>query len=114
MLIFPLVMPHKNTIVVFMTTKNAFEAKKIAGVLVKSKLAACINIVEKISSIYSWQGKIVKGIEALCIIKTTKKRFKSLKNKIESLHSYTVPEIIGLPIEVGSKKYLNWLVKETK
>ena len=97
-----------------MTTKNAHEAKKIAGVLVKNKLAACVNIVERISSIYTWQGKIVKGIETLCIIKTTKKRFKSLKNKIESLHSYTVPEIIALPIELGSKKYLSWLIKETK
>ncbi len=105
---------NEEPIVVFMTTKDVSEAEKIAGELVKDGLAACVNIVNKIRSIYKWQGEICRDTEALCIIKTVKSNFEPLKDKIKSLHSYTVPEVIGLPIEMGSDKYLKWLVKETK
>ena len=103
----------KDPIVVFMTTKNVTEAEKIAGELVKDGLAACVNIVNKIRSIYKWQGEICRDTEALCIIKTVGENFEVVKDKIKSLHSYTVPEVIALPIEMGSAKYLKWLVKET-
>lgn len=96
-----------------MTTKNVHEAKKIASALVKNKLAACINITPKIESVYRWQGKICKDNEALCIIKTTKHNFKALKTKIKSMHSYSIPEIVGLPINIGSEKYLEWLFNAT-
>ena len=104
----------KSPIGVFMTTKDITEAEKIAGELVKDGLAACVNIINKVRSIYRWQGEICRDTEALCIIKTVRGNFETLKDKIKSLHSYTVPEVIGLPIEVGSEKYLKWLVKETK
>ena len=104
----------KDPIIVLMTAKDITEAEKIAGALVKDGLAACINIVNKVRSIYRWQGEICRDTEALCIIKTVKGNFEALKDKIKSLHSYTTPEIIGLPIEVTSEKYLKWLVKETK
>ena len=108
-------MPNeKNPIVVLVTTKDIAEAKKIADKLIKEKLAACVNIVEKVHSVYRWKGKICKESEALCIIKTVKRNFKALEKKIKSMHSYTVPEVIGLPIEIGSEKYLKWVLKETK
>ena len=104
----------KDPIVVLMTAKDITEAEKIAGELVKDGLAACVNIVNKVRSVYRWQGEICRDTEALCIIKTVKGNFEDLKDRIKSLHSYTVPEVIGLPIDVSSEKYLKWLVKETK
>ena len=104
----------KDPIVVLMTAKDITEAEKIAGELAKDGLAACVNIINKVRSVYRWQGEICRDTEALCVIKTVKGNFETLKDKIKSLHSYTVPEVIGLPIEVGSAKYLKWLVKETK
>lgn len=104
----------KDPIVVLMTAKDITEAEKIAGELVKDGLAACVNIINKVRSIYRWQGEICRDTEALCVIKTVKGNFPALKDKIKSMHSYTVPEVIGLPIELRSEKYLKWLVKETK
>lgn len=105
---------EKEPIVVLMTTKDVTEAEKIAAELVKDGLAACVNIINKVRSVYKWQGEICHDTEALCVIKTIKKNFEPLKDKIKSMHSYTVPEVIGLQIDVGSQKYLNWLEKETK
>ena len=108
-------MPNeKDPIIVLMTAKDITEAEKIAGELVKDGLAACVNIINKVRSVYRWQGEICRDTEALCIIKTVKGNFEPLKDKIKSLHSYTVPEVIGLPIDAGSNKYLKWLIKETK
>ena len=104
----------KDPIVILMTTKDVSEAEKIAGELVKDCLAACVNIINKVRSVYRWQGEICRDTEALCIINTVNGNVELLKDKIKSLHSYTVPEVIGLPIEIGSEKYLKWLVKETK
>ncbi len=104
----------KDPIIVLMTCKDITEAEKIAGEIVKDGLAACVNIINKVRSIYKWQGEICRETEALCIIKTVSGNFEVLKDKIKSLHSYTVPEVVALPIEAGSNKYLKWLVKETK
>ncbi len=104
----------KDPIVVLMTCKDITEAEKIAAELVKDGLAACVNIINKVRSVYRWQGEICRDTEALCVIKTVKGNFEALKDKIKSLHSYTVPEVIGLPIDIGSEKYLKWLTKETK
>ncbi len=105
---------EKDPIIVLMTAPDITEAEKIAGELVKDSLCACVNIVNKVRSIYRWQGEVCRDTEALCIIKTVRGNFEALKDKIKSMHSYTVPEIIGLPIEEGSDKYLKWLAKETK
>jgi len=104
----------KEPIVVLVTTQDINEAEKIAGELVKENLAACVNIVNKVRSVYKWQGEVCRDTEALCIIKTVKGNFEALKDKVKSMHSYTVPEVIGLPINISSDKYLKWLVKETK
>lgn len=99
--------------IVFITAPNEKTAVKIAKAFVEEKLAACVNIVKNIRSIYAWQGKIEDEPEVLIIAKTQKKHFKKIVNKVKGLHSYTVPEIIALPIIDGSKDYLDWLEKAT-
>ena len=100
-------------IVVYITAPNEAEAAKIAKTLVNEKLAACVNIVKSIRSIYSWQGKIEDDSEVLMIVKTRKELFGRLKDRVKELHNYTVPEIIALPIIEGSEDYLNWVKEET-
>jgi periplasmic divalent cation tolerance protein len=100
-------------IVVYITTANEEEAAKIARALVETKLAACVNIVKNIRSIYTWQGKVEDETEALMIVKTQKKHFGALSAKVKGLHSYSVPEIIALPIIEGSGDYLKWLREVT-
>ena len=100
-------------IVVFVTTGSSSEAKKIANSLVEEKIAACVNIIPKINSIYSWKGKICDEEECLCIIKTREAFFDKLKDRVKELHSYEVAEIIGLPIVKGSQDYLDWIMDVT-
>jgi len=85
---------------------------KIASELVKNKIVACVNIV-KISSIYSWQGKIENTAEFLALFKTTQKNKKSLKEKIKSTHPYDVPEIAEIDITSINKSYLKWVIEST-
>jgi periplasmic divalent cation tolerance protein len=100
-------------IVVFITASDEDEAAKIAKALVEARLAGCANIIKDIRSIYSWQGKIEDEKEALMIVKTQKTLFDSLTKKVKELHSYSVPEIIALPIIQGSEDYLKWLKEVT-
>ena len=95
--------------VVFVTTPNREEASRIAEILVSERLAACVNIVTTIESIYQWEGKVVKENEVLMIIKTTDESYSRLESRIKQLHSYTIPEVIALRIEAGSDAYLEWL-----
>ncbi|MGB7574410.1 MAG: divalent-cation tolerance protein CutA [Thermodesulfobacteriota bacterium] len=103
-----------NPIVVFVTCGSEEEALKIANALVESRLAACVNVVAPIRSIYRWEGRIWDEKEWLLIIKTQKNRFEELEKKIKSLHSYSVPEIVSVPIVEGSSSYLNWISENTK
>ena len=98
-----------ENIVVFITASGEDEAASIARALVEGRFAACVNIVRNLRSIYSWQGKVEDELEVLMIVKTQKKLFNSLAQKVRELHSYTVPEIIALPIVDGSEDYLKWL-----
>ncbi|MGB9822457.1 divalent-cation tolerance protein CutA [Thermodesulfovibrio sp.] len=100
--------------VIFITAPNEEEAVKIAKTLVEEKLAGCVNIIKNIRSIYSWQNKIEDEPEVLMIVKTRSELFEELEKRVKSLHSYTVPEIIGLKIKKGSESYLNWLSEVTK
>ncbi|VDN56807.1 unnamed protein product [Dracunculus medinensis] len=77
--------------------------------VVKSKLAACVNIVPAITSVYEWQGKLEEESELLLIMKTKSSALNMLKEKVISLHPYEVPEFIAAPIEYGSEKYLKWI-----
>lgn len=96
-------------IVVYITAPNEEEAAVIAKTLVGEKLAACVNIVKGLRSIYRWKDAIEDDTEVLMIAKTQKGLFGSLSAKVRELHSYTVPEIIALPIIEGSEDYLKWL-----
>ena len=103
-----------DAIVVLVTCGSEEEALKIANALVQEYLAACVNLVSPIRSIYRWEGKIWDEKEWLLVIKTQKQRFGELEQKVKSLHSYTVPEIISLPIVEGTMSYLNWIKENTK
>ena len=101
-----------QSIIIISTYPNKNSINKIANELVKDKIVACVNIT-KISSIYSWQGKIKNTSEYLALFKTTQKNKKSLKEKIKATHPYKVPEIIEINITSINKSYLKWLVEST-
>jgi len=100
-------------IIVFVTAASEEEGARIGQAIVGEKLAACVNIIRSIRSIYRWQGRIEDGQEILLIIKTKKNLFENLKKRVKELHSYSVPEIIALPLVGGDEQYLNWLGEET-
>lgn len=96
-------------IVVFVTASSKDQAEKISGSLINKKLAACVNIVEEVSSVFFWDNKIDTAKECLLVIKTKKSLFCKLKREVKLLHSYDTPEIIAIPIICGDKKYLDWI-----
>jgi len=102
-----------ESLVVFVTCASEEEGLKIAHALVQERLAACVNLMSPIRSIYRWEGKICDEKEWLLIIKTQTARFDDLEKRVKALHSYSVPEIIALPIVTGSPSYLNWLEEMT-
>jgi periplasmic divalent cation tolerance protein len=103
-----------HEIVVFVTASNSEEASILADVLVSERLAACVNIVPAIKSIYLWQGKVTRDNESLLIIKTTGERYPELERRVHELHSYSTPEVVALRIERGSEQYLSWLRESTR
>lgn len=105
--------PVKEEIVTFITSPSEDEAAGIARALVESRLAACVNIVRNIRSIYAWQGNIEDDTEVLMIAKTQRNLFDALSAKVRELHSYDVPEIIALSIIDGSEDYLEWIKEST-
>lgn len=97
------------SIVVVVSCGSAKEAHRIARALVRKKLAACVNMIGPMKSVYRWKAKLQTGKEVLMLIKTTQKRFVLLEREIRRLHGYSTPEIIALPVVAGSKPYLDWL-----
>ncbi len=91
------------------TAGSEDEARKIARHLVENRLAACVNVIPRVESIYRWQGKVESAAEWLLLIKTTAQRFPAVRDAIGKLHSYEVPECVVLSIEDGSAPYLQWL-----
>jgi periplasmic divalent cation tolerance protein len=102
-----------HELVVFVTTSNDQEAASIADALVSERLAACVNILGAIESVYRWEGKITRDREVLIIIKTTAERYPELELRIRELHSYSTPEVVALKIERGSADYLTWIWEST-
>lgn len=96
-------------IVVLVTAPGEDEAARIGRQIVSERLAGCVNIVRSVRSIYQWQGKIEDETETLLVIKTRRHLFSRLSDRIKELHSYTVPEVIALPVVEGSAGYLDWL-----
>jgi periplasmic divalent cation tolerance protein len=95
--------------VVIFVTCPASESERIATQLVEDKLVACVNIVPGVTSVYRWQGEICRDQESILIIKSNKNLWDKLEPRIRELHTYDVPEIICIPIELGHKPYLDWL-----
>jgi periplasmic divalent cation tolerance protein len=100
--------------IVLTTTGSLEEAQKIAHTLVQIKLAACVNVVPNISSVYRFQGKVESSEEFLLIIKTTADAFERVRDAIKNLHSYDLPECIALKISDGSTECLDWINAEVE
>jgi periplasmic divalent cation tolerance protein len=99
-----------DAIVLLVTCKSKSEASRIVTSLVEKRLAACGNILDwRATSIYRWNGKVERAKEHLVILKSTRKLFSALEREVTRLHSYDVPEIIALPVILGSQEYLSWL-----
>jgi periplasmic divalent cation tolerance protein len=96
-------------IVIFIAVPNKKEADKIARQLIENRLAACVNIIDKIESVFRWEGRVDRAKEVLLVIKSKKSKLTNIIKLVKSMHSYEVPEIIALPLIGGYKPYLNWL-----
>lgn len=96
-------------IVVLTTAPNLEEAERLAEKIVEAKLAACVQILPEMKSIYFWKGAIQKDSERLLLIKTLAEKFSELENFIQTNHSYEIPEIVALEAEKFSESYLNWI-----
>ena len=103
-----------DKVVILVTAASRKECRKIARHLVENKLAACVNITQRIESIYRWEGKIAHDPEYQLFIKSTRELFPEIKATISELHSYHTPEIICLPIIEGSPNYLQWVSDSVK
>ena len=95
--------------IILTTVSAAEEGRSIANTLVEKQLAACVNIIPKISSVYRWKGKIQSETEVLLLIKTTKDLEAEVYQEVQAVHSYDTPELITLPITNGSETYLDWM-----
>ncbi len=102
-----------DKIVVYSTCPTAEDAQRLATALVEQRLAACVNIVSGVLSVYRWQGAIENSPEWMLIIKTRREHLPALRAALERIHPYELPEVIALPVVDGSPAYLDWLDKET-
>jgi periplasmic divalent cation tolerance protein len=101
-------------IVVFVTAGSADEGHTIGRALVDERLAACVNIIPSVESLYRWQGHVHRDQEVLLVAKTTAAGLERLAKRVKQLHSYDTPEIIALPIVAGASDYLRWIDEETQ
>jgi periplasmic divalent cation tolerance protein len=102
-------MSISDAIVVLMTAPTLEEARMLAEKLVESQLAACVQILPQMESVYRWQGKVERQPEHLLLAKTTADRFEELEREVRAMHSYDTPEIVSFPLTEGSSDYLQWL-----
>lgn len=96
------------------TTAAGYDAALLARTLVEEQLVACVNIVERVTSIYRWENRVHEESEKLLIMKTTADRIDALRNRLGDLHPYDVPEFLVLPVEGASEAYETWLVGATR
>jgi periplasmic divalent cation tolerance protein len=103
-----------DAIVVLMTAGSREEAARLAEMLVGARLAACVQIMPEMESIYHWEGSIHRAPEVLLLAKTTQANFDDLEREVRALHSYETPEIVALPMTAVSASYLEWLMTTVK
>src|SRR3984893_5612252 len=101
-----------DKIVVLSTCASVEEANRIASELVEKRLAACVNLVSGVRSVYRWKDKIEESQEVLLVIKTSRALFENVRSQIEKVHSYELPEVIALPVVDGAEPYLEWMDRE--
>lgn len=106
-------MNSTDAIVVFITTANRLNAERLARILVERRLAACVQIVPEIISVYRWQNAVQADAEVLLLVKTVREKFAMLETAVRANHSYDVPEILAVPAAEVSAPYLNWLLENT-
>jgi periplasmic divalent cation tolerance protein len=99
---------------IYITAGNKEEAKKIGKELITSKLAACVNIVDNMNSLYMWEGELQDDNETILIAKTEETHVPALIEKVKSIHSYDCPCVLSLPVSDGNKAFLNWIASEVK
>lgn len=107
-------MKGTDKVVVFVTTSSEEEAHKISELLLRKRKAACVNIVPKVDSRFWWQGKLDSAEESLLIVKTKGSLLAEIVDLVRGAHSYSVPEVIALPIIGGSEDYLKWIDEEVE
>jgi periplasmic divalent cation tolerance protein len=95
------------------TCPDAETAARLAGALVEQGLAACVNIVAGVTSVYRWQGRVHHDSEQLLIIKTRRARYQKMESRLRELHPYELPEIVAVPMERGLEAYLEWIRTQT-
>ena len=98
-----------DALVVITTTETKEDGVRLAALLVERELAACVQVLPQITSVYRWQGKVEQAGESLLLIKTMRAAYAQLEAAIKENHTYETPEIIALAVEAGSNEYLNWL-----
>ncbi len=103
-----------SAVFVYMTAKDAEEARRIGADLVQNRLAACVNVLDSMRSMYHWEGRVQEESEAVLIAKTAEDRVTALTERVKSLHSYDCPCIIVLPILGGHPEFIEWIQAETR
>ncbi len=102
-----------DTLLIMSTFPNMEKAEELATRLIQAKLAACINILPPMKSVYRWKNRIESGTEHLLMIKTRKERYQAVTEVIQQQHPYELPEIIAVPINAGLPAYLDWILENT-
>jgi periplasmic divalent cation tolerance protein len=103
-----------EALVVLVTVPSRELGEDIAAKLVTERLAACVNVLGPIRSVYRWNDEICRADEHLLVIKTGRERYVVLEQQVRALHPYSMPEVIALPVEAGSQAYLSWISDETR
>jgi len=103
-----------DRIVVLSACATEREAETIARYLVEKRLAACVNLIPHVRSIYRWEGRVEDAKETMLVIKSTRGLFAELARELSAMHSYQVPEVIALPVVDGAEPYLDWIGRETR
>ena len=99
---------------IYITTENKAEAERIGRILVEERLAACVNIIDGMNSIYRWEGKLMQDTETVLIAKTVQDKVSALTERVKALHSYDCPCVVALPIRDGNESFLNWVAVEVR